>query len=120
MSLWRAVDDEGEVLDLVMQRYRDTQSALRLLKALIIGQPTFPESICTNPLRSYGVALRIIGLDDIFKCGGNSHLPIRRRERKMQLFKSQHSTQNFLSCLEGKPRPPARWLAEGALQAVSD
>jgi putative transposase len=104
MYLWRAVDDEGEVLDLVMQRYRDTQSALRLLKLSIMGQATFPESICTDRLRSYGLALRIIGLEDIHKLGGrrannraeNSHLPIRRRERKMQLFKSQNSAQNFL------------------------
>lgn len=105
MYLWRAVDDEGEVLDLVMQRYRNTQCALRLLKALIMGQSTFPESICTDQLKSYGLALKIIGLDDIHVCGGrrtnnraeNSHLPIRRRERKMQLFKSQNSAQNFLT-----------------------
>jgi putative transposase len=105
MYLWRAVDDEGEVLDLVMQPYRDTVSALRLLEALIMNQPTFPESICTDKLGSYGLALRIIGLEDIHRTGGrrannraeNSHLPIRRRERKMQRFKSQNSAQNFLT-----------------------
>jgi len=103
--LWRAVDDEGEVLDLVVQKTRDTVSALRLLKALIMNQPTFPESITTDRYRAYGLALRIIGLDDIHKCEGrrknnraeNSHLPIRRRERKMQLFKSPLSAQNFLN-----------------------
>lgn len=52
MYLRRAVYDEGEVLDLVMQRHRDTRSALRLLQALIMGQPTFPESICTDQQRS--------------------------------------------------------------------
>ena len=54
MYLWRAVDDEGEVMDLVMQLYRGAISALRLLKALIMNQPTFPESICTDKLGSYG------------------------------------------------------------------
>ena len=50
MYLWRAVDDEGEVLDLVVQRRRDTEAALRLLKRLIYNQPFEPETITTDGL----------------------------------------------------------------------
>ncbi len=57
MYLWRAVDDEGEVLDLVVQRRRDTEAALRLLRRLLINQPVEPETISTGGLLSYGAAL---------------------------------------------------------------
>jgi putative transposase len=52
MYLWRAVDDEGEVLDLVMQRHRDTEAALKLLKRLLRKQPVAPTAIVTDRLRS--------------------------------------------------------------------
>jgi putative transposase len=105
MYLWRAVDDEGEVLDLVMHRRRDTWTALKLLTALIENQPVWPESITTDGLGSYALALKILGIEDIHRPGRlrennraeNSHLPIRRRERKMQLFKSPGSAQRFLT-----------------------
>jgi transposase-like protein len=105
MYLWRAVDDEGEVLDLVMQRRRDTDAALRLLKRLLRNQPIEPETITTDGLGSYVSALRELGLGDRHRPGRlqennraeNSHLPIRRRERKMQLFKSKASAQRFLT-----------------------
>ena len=105
MYLWRAVDDEGEVLDLVMQRNRDTGAALKLLKRLLRNQPVEPESITTDGLGSYVAALKILGLQDRHRPGRlrennraeNAHLPIRRRERKMQRFKSQASAQRFLT-----------------------
>jgi putative transposase len=50
MYLWRAVDDEGEVLDVVVQRRRDTEAALRLLKRLLYNQPVEPETITTDGL----------------------------------------------------------------------
>jgi putative transposase len=105
MYLWRAVDDEGEVLDLVVQRRRDTEAALKLLKRLLRNQPIEPEAIVTDGLASYSAALTKLGLQGLH-CPGrlrennraeNSHLPIRRRERKMQLFKSQASAQRFLT-----------------------
>ena len=55
--LWRAVDDEGEVLDLVVQKRRDTHSALKLLKRFLRNQGVEPESIVTDGLASYGSAL---------------------------------------------------------------
>ena len=105
MYLWRAVDDEGEVLDLVMQRRRDNGAALTLLQRLLRNQPTEPEAIVTDGLRSYSSALRELQLEHLHRPGRlrennraeNSHLPIRRRERKMQGFKSQASAQRFLT-----------------------
>ena len=105
MHLWRAVDDEGEVLDLVVQRRRDTEAALKLLKRLLRNQPVEPKRITTDGLLSYGAALRELGLAQIHRPGRlrennrieNSHLPIRRRERQQQGFKSQPSAQRFLT-----------------------
>ena len=105
MYLWRAVDDEGEVLDLVVQRRRDTEVALRLLKRLLHNQPVEPEAITTDGLTSYGAALNQLGLRHLHRPGRlrennrveNSHLPIRRRERQQQRFKSQASAQRFLT-----------------------
>ena len=61
MYLWRAVDDEGEVLDLVVQRRRDTEAALRLLRRLLHNQPVEPKTITTDGLASYGAALAETG-----------------------------------------------------------
>jgi len=105
MYLWRAVDDEGEVLDLLVQRRRDTEAALKLLGRLLRNQPIESERITTDGLASYGAALRALGLTEIHRPGRlrennrveNSHLPIRRRERQQQGFKSQASAQRFLT-----------------------
>jgi len=102
--IWRAVDDEGEVMDMVVQKRRDTGAALRLLRRLLKNQNIEPQRIVTDGLRSYGPALEQLGLGDRHHRGRlrdnnraeNSHLPIRRRERKMQGFKSRTSAQRFL------------------------
>ncbi|WP_298160011.1 IS6 family transposase [Brevundimonas sp.] len=102
--LRRAVDDEGEVLDLVFQRRRDTEAALRLLRRLLHNQPIEPQTMTTDGLASYGAALDILDLRLLHRPGRlrennraeNSHLPIRRRERQ-QRFKSQASAQRFLT-----------------------
>lgn len=94
--LWRAVDDEREVLDLVVQKRRETRAALKRLKQLLRRQPVRPESIITDGLASYGPALRALGREEIHRPGclrennraETSHLPIRRRERKMLGFKT--------------------------------
>jgi putative transposase len=105
MYLWRAVDDEGEVLDLVMQRRRDTGAALRLIKHLLRNQPIEPQRIVTDGLGSYPAALGELELLHLHHPGRlrennraeNSHLPIRRRERQQLGFKSEASAQRFLS-----------------------
>jgi putative transposase len=105
MYVWRAGDDEGEVLDLVVQRRWDHDAAVRLLKRLLRNQPVEPEVIVTDGLASYVFALRELGLRDRHRPGRlrennraeKSHLPIRQRERRMQGFKSQASAQRFLT-----------------------
>jgi len=105
MYLWRAVDDEGEVLDMIMQHRRDTAAALNLLRRLMWGQKMVPQTVTTDRLKSYDAALTELGLKDRHRPARlrennrveNLHLPIRRRERKMQGFKSQRSAQKFLT-----------------------
>ncbi len=87
------------------ERRRDTAAALRLLKRLLRNQPVDPERITTDGLASYGAALDLLDLRHLHRPGRlrdnnrveNSHLPIRRRERQQQLFKSQAPAQRFLT-----------------------
>ena len=100
--LWRAVDDEGEVLDLFVQRRRDKAAAVKLMRKLLKKQGFAPDVLVTDKLR--GAAKSEIGLSARHEQGlrrnnraENSHQPTRRRERKMQRFKSPGSAQRFLS-----------------------
>src|SRR3712207_799513 len=104
MYLWRAVDDEGEVLDALVQRRRDKAAARRLMRKLLRKQGFAPTVVTTDKLRSYGAALNEVGLTARHEQGLRknnraevSHQPVRRRERKMQRFKSAGSAQRFLS-----------------------
>jgi putative transposase len=104
LYLWRAVDNEGEVLDLLVQTKRDTKAALRLMRKLLKKQGCAPDELVTDKLGSYGAARRELGLSCRHEQGlrtnnraENSHQPVRRRERKMQRFKSPGSAQRFLS-----------------------
>ena len=102
--LWRAVDSEGEVLDLLVQRRRDKAAAEKLMRKLLKKQGYAPTVLVTDKLRSYGAARAAIGIaahhDQGLRANNraeNSHQPVRRRERKMQRFKSAGSAQRFLS-----------------------
>ena len=102
--LWRAVDSEGEVLDVLVQAKRDRQAALKLMRKLLKKHAFVPDQIITDDLRSYGAAARDLGIGKRHVRGRwrnnraeNSHQPTRRRERKMQGFKSRGSAQRFLS-----------------------
>jgi hypothetical protein len=104
MYLWRAVDHEGEVLDMLVQRRRDTRAALRLMRKLLKKQGFAPKLLVTDRLRSYASAFRHLRLTCPHEQGlrknnraENSHQVVRRRERKMQRFKSACSAQRFLS-----------------------
>jgi putative transposase len=104
MYLWRAVDSEGEVLDLLVQPKRDTTAALRLMRKLLKKQGYAPDELVTDQLGSYGAARRKLGLSCRHVQGlrqsnrvENSHQPVRRRERKQQRFKSAGSAQRFLA-----------------------
>src|SRR5712675_1110696 len=104
MYLWRAIDYEGEVLDMLVQRRRDKRAALRLMRKLLRKQGFTPKSLTTDKLGWYGAAFRHLGLtcphEQALRANNraeNSHQPVRRRERKMQRFKSAGSAQRFLS-----------------------
>ena len=102
--LWRAVDNEGEVLDFLVQPKRNARAALKLMRNLLKKQGWAPTRVVTDKLRSYHVAFRTLGLTakhiDNKRSNNraeNSHQPVRRRERKMQRFKSPGSAQRFLN-----------------------
>jgi putative transposase len=104
MYLWRAVDQEGEILDLLIQPRRDKRAAVRLMRKLLKKQGFAPKLAVTDKLRSYAAAFRELHLTCRHEQGlrmnnraENSHQVVRRRERKMQRFKSAGSTQRFLS-----------------------
>ena len=104
MYLWRAVDHEGEVLDMLVQRRRDTRAALRLMRKLLKKQGFAPKLLVTDKLRSYACAFRRLRLNCPHDQGlrknnraENSHQAVRQRERKLQRFKSASSAQRFLS-----------------------
>src|SRR6266705_1376695 len=104
LYLWRAVDHEGEVLDMLVQRWRDKRAALRLMRKLLRKQGFAPKLLTTDKLGSYGSAFRHLRLTCPHEQGirknnraENSHQVVRRRERTMQRFKSARSAQRFLS-----------------------
>ena len=104
MYLWRAVDHEGEVLEILVQRRRDRSAAVKLMRKLLRKQGFAPTRVTTDKLRSYGAAFQHLGLSCHHEQGRrennraeNSHQVVRRRERKMQRFKSAASAQRFLS-----------------------
>src|SRR5258707_5600410 len=104
MYLWRAVDHEGEGLDMLVQRRRDKRAALRLMRKLLRKLGFAPKLLTTDKLGSYGGAFRHLRLTCRHEQGlrknnraENSHQVVRRHERKMQWFKSARSAQRFLS-----------------------
>jgi putative transposase len=102
--LWRAVDQDGVVLDILVQSRRDAGAAKRFFKRLLKGLQYVPRVLITDKLGSYGVAQREL-LPDVEhrksrylnNRAENSHRPTRRRERQMQRFKSSSQAQGFLS-----------------------
>ena len=102
--LWRAVDNEGEVLEVLAQSRRNKRAALKLMRKLLKKQGYIPDQIVTDKLGSYSAALRELGLSHLHVTGGRlnnraevSHQPTRKRERRMGRFKSPGSMQRFLS-----------------------
>ena len=102
--LWRAVDAEGEVLDVLVQSKRNKHAAMKLMRKLLRKYGFVPDQLVTDDLRSYGAAAHELGIASRHERGRsknnraeNSHQPTRRRERKMQRFKSPGSAQKFLS-----------------------
>ncbi len=102
--LWRAVDQHGVVLDILVQGRRNATAAKRVFKRLLKGLRYKPRRLITDGLRSYGVARREVlphvrhrTSRYLNNRAENSHRPTRRRERRMQRFKSLEQAQGFLS-----------------------
>ncbi len=107
-GLWRAVDQTGMVLDILLQSRRDTRAAKRLLCKLMKRQCRAPRVMITDKLASYAAATREVmpGVEHRTHKGLNtraetSHQPTRRRERQMRRFKSPGQAQRFLSAHDG-------------------
>ncbi|WP_436942865.1 IS6 family transposase [Streptomyces sp. SudanB66_2053] len=129
--LWRAVDQDGHVLDILVQNRRDKAAARRFFRRLLKKTRTVPRVIITDKLRSYGAAHREVmpsvehrsykGLNNRAE---NSHQPTRQRERAMKNFRSVGGAQRFLSAFSGisphfRPRhlmPAYRYRAEMAVR----
>lgn len=101
--LWRAVDQDGEVVDVFLQARRDSKAAKRFFKRLLRNYHGEPRKIVTDKLRSYGVAHRELipeAIHDTAQYANNraelSHQPTRVRERGMRRFKSTLQAQRFL------------------------
>ena len=124
--LWRAVDHEGEVLESFVTKTRDKKAALKFLRKSLKRHGR-PEEIVTDRLRSYGAALRELGVGDRQETGRwannraeNPHQPFRRRERAMLRFLRVRTFQKFASPRLGPqplqpgthPLPPDPFQAE--------
>ncbi|MFD0229666.1 IS6 family transposase [Streptomyces hirsutus] len=106
--LWRAVDQDGNVLDILVQNRRDAAAARRFFRRLLKTTRTVPRVIVTDKLRSYGAAHREVmpsvehrshkGLNNRAE---NSHQPTRQRERAMKGFRSIGGAQRFLAAFSG-------------------
>ncbi|MDX2826996.1 IS6 family transposase [Streptomyces ipomoeae] len=106
--LWRAVDQDGDVLDILVQSRRDRAAARRFFRRLMKKTRTVPRVVVTGRLRSYGAAHREVvpsvehrshkGLNNRAE---NSHQPTRQRERAMKGFRSTGAAQRFLSAFSG-------------------
>ena len=102
--LWRAVDEDGDVLDILVQSRRNRRAAERFFRKLLKSQGREPRRLITDKLRSYSAALRIV-MPAVVHCTDQyannraelSHQPTRQRERQMRRFKSSAHAQRFLS-----------------------
>ncbi len=102
--LWRAVDEDGDVLDILVQSRRNRQAAKRFFRKLLNRQGREPRRLITDKLRSYSAARRavmpsVVHITDPYanNRAEGSHQPTRQRERQMRRFKSAAHAQRFLS-----------------------
>jgi putative transposase len=102
--LWRAVDQDNNTLEILVQTKRNKRAALKFLRKLLKSNPA-PNRITTDKLRSYSAAINVIGPSiphDTDQYSNNiveiSHQPTRQRERQMRKFKSAGQAQRFLAC----------------------
>ena len=114
--LWRAVDQDGNVLDILVQPRRDTKAAKRFFRKLLTKQCRVPRVLVTDKPRSYQVAHRALmpsvehrQSSYLNNRAENSHQPTRQRERAMKRFRTPGAAQRFLAvfsviCPHFRPR----------------
>jgi putative transposase len=102
--LWRAVDQDGDVIEILVQRKRNARAAKRFFRKLLKGQGSPPWQLVTDKLKSYSAAHRVVlsSVNHVTARYENnraevSHEPTRQRERQMRRFKSAGQAQRFLS-----------------------
>ena len=102
--LWRAVDEDGDVIDILVQSRRDRRAAGRFFRKLLKGQGREPRRLITDKLRSYSAAHRTVMRSVVHSTqqyennrAEVSHQPTRQRERQMRRFKSTSHAERFLS-----------------------
>jgi putative transposase len=103
--LWRAVDHDGDEIDILVQKRKDKKAAIRFFLKLLKGQQATPIMIVTDKLRSYSAAKKEL-IPDVEHSTQQyennrcelSHQPGRQQERQMRKFTSQGQAQRFLSC----------------------
>jgi len=102
--LWRAVDEDGDVHDILVQSRRNQRAAIRFFRKLLKGRGCVPRRLITDKLRSYPAACRTVMPSVVHRTdryANNraevSHQPTRERERQMRRFKSAAHSQRFLS-----------------------
>jgi hypothetical protein len=126
--IFGAVDQDGVVLDILVQPRRDAKAAKRFFGRLLKGRQYVPRMIVTDKLRSYGVAHRQLLPRVEHRQNGylnnraeNSHRPTRRRERQMQRFKSPEQAQDFLyshAFIHGHFHPRRHLMTANSCRAV--
>ncbi len=106
--LWRAVDQDGVVLDILVQSRRNAAAATKFFRRLLKGLRYVPRVVVTDKLRSYGAAHRVVmpsvehrSSKYLNNRAENSHQPTRARERAMKHFTSPGHAQRFLSAFSG-------------------
>ncbi len=125
---WRAVDQDGLVLDMLVQQRRNQEAAERFLRRVLDGEEQAPRVVVTDRLASYPPAVRRVlpgvehrrhkGLNNRAE---NSHRPVRKRERVLQRFKSPEHAQRFLepfSAVHNHFRPRRHLLAADAYRQI--
>ena len=102
--LWRAVDEDGDVIDILVQSRRNRRAAMRFFRKLLKGEGREPRRLITDKLRSYAAAHRVVMPSVVHRTeqyANNraevSHQPTRQRERQMRRFKSAAHVQRFVS-----------------------
>ncbi len=128
--LWRAVDQDGNVLDIPVPRRRDTRAAVKFLRTLLTGLAFVPRVLITDKLPSYGAAKRDVlpsvehrQHKRLNNRAENAHQPTRERERRMRRFKSAGHVQRFLAAygpLASHCRPRRHRLTAASYRETRD